>query len=75
MKVNRTLLFQQSLDPFSRHNKDNLPGSVFCVVCNRQIKYKINNTVHYVKVETFLIYTYILSDKIYVYIRKVSTFT
>ena len=44
MTVNRTLLFQQSLDPFSRHNKDSSPGSVFCVLGNRQIKYKIKTT-------------------------------
>jgi hypothetical protein len=43
MKVNRTLLFQQSLDPFSRHNKDNSPGSVFCVLCNRD---SIQNKLH-----------------------------
>jgi hypothetical protein len=42
-------------------NKDNSPGSVFCVLCNRQIKYKINHTVNYVNVETFHIYRYILS--------------
>jgi hypothetical protein len=59
MTVNRTLLFQQSLDPFSRHNKDNSSGSVFRVLFNRQIKYKINNTVTYMNVETILIYTYI----------------
>ena len=56
--LNRTLLFQQSLDPFSRH-KDNSSGSVFRVLFNRQIKYKINNTVTYMNVETILIYTYI----------------
>jgi hypothetical protein len=61
MTVNRTLLFQQNLDSFFRHDKDNSPGSVFYVLCNRQIKYKINNTINYVNVETFLIYTYILS--------------
>jgi hypothetical protein len=54
-------VFLFSLDPFSRHNQANSPGSVFCVLCNRQIQYKINHTVNYVNVETFFIYTYILS--------------
>jgi hypothetical protein len=59
MTLNRTLCyFNRVWILFRTPTSNNSLGSVFCVLCNRHIKYKIN-TVNYVNMETFLIYTYI----------------